>query len=176
MTESAPPVGYRRPTWVRQALVNPVARFLVLRGLAGGRDTQNRMAVLRVPGRKSGRLYDVPVRIAVRDGARYVVSLTGETEWARNLRAAAGGSLVGRDRTEAVTATELGADEKLHFLRWYCTVRAHRLSARAGLRVDPRRPSADDLARAVREHPVFRLVTAETPAGTDATTDTQRTS
>jgi hypothetical protein len=160
MTKTTPPVGYRPPTWVRRALVNPVARSLVLCGHAGGRGEQNLMRVLRVPGRNSGRLYDVPLRIAVRDGDRYVVSLTGQTEWARNLRAAAGGSLVYGDRTEPVAAVELGPDEKVDFLRWYCTVPAHRLSVRAGLRLNPRRPTPEGLIRAAREHPVFRLMAA----------------
>jgi len=158
MIQNSSPVGYRRPTWVRRALVNPVARSLLLRGRAGGSGEQNLLRVLRVPGRSSGRLYDVPLRIAVRDGRQYVVSLTGQTEWARNLRAAAGGRLLYGDRSDPVAAVELGPDEKVDFLRWYCTVPAHRLSVRAGLRLNPRSPAPEELARAARQHPVFRLM------------------
>src|SRR5262249_44643591 len=64
----------RRPTWVRSRLVSPLFRVLVLRG---GQDV---MRVLRVQGRISGRSYDVPVRIATRDGQRYVLSMLGEAQ------------------------------------------------------------------------------------------------
>ena len=55
---------------------------------------------------------------------------------------------------------ELGPDERVDFLRWYCSVPAHRLSVRAGLRLSPRRPAPEELVRAAREHPVFRLMPA----------------
>ena len=151
--------AYRRPTWVRRAVVNPVARFLVVRGLAGG-GQQNLMRVLRVAGRRTGRLYDVPIRVAIRRGRRYVVSLLGDAEWARNLRAAGEAGLVDGPHVERVLSVELGLDERTDFLRWYVTVPAHSLSARAGLKVDPRRPTPDALGRAARDHPVFRLTAA----------------
>jgi deazaflavin-dependent oxidoreductase (nitroreductase family) len=148
---------YRRPTWVRRALVNPVARFVVLRGLTGGAD-QNLMRVLRVAGRRTGRPYDVPIRVAVKDGQHYVVSLSGETEWARNLRAASTATVLDGPRAENVRSEELTAPESEAFLRWYVTVPEHGLSVRAGLRINPRRPDPEGLWRAAQQHPVFRLV------------------
>jgi deazaflavin-dependent oxidoreductase (nitroreductase family) len=148
---------YRRPTWVRRALVNPVARFLVLRGLTGRAD-QNLMRVLRVAGRRTGRPHEVPLRVAVKDGQHYVVSLPGETEWARNLRAADTATVLDGPRSETVRGEELTAQETEAFLRWYVTIPEHGLSVRAGLRLNPRRPDPEGLRRAVEQHPVFRLV------------------
>jgi deazaflavin-dependent oxidoreductase (nitroreductase family) len=148
---------YRRPTWVRRALVNPVARFLVLRGLTGRAD-QNLMRVLRVAGRRTGRPHDVPIRVAVKDGQHYVVSLLGETEWARNLRAADTATVLDGPRAETVRGEELSAQESETFLRWYVTIPEHGLSVRAGLRINPRRPDIEGLRRAAAQHPVFRLV------------------
>jgi len=54
----------------------------------------------------------------------------------------------------------VGPAEKADFQRWYCTVPPHRLSARAGLRLNPRRPAPEELVRAGREHPLLRLVAA----------------
>jgi deazaflavin-dependent oxidoreductase (nitroreductase family) len=147
---------YRRPTWIRRRLVNPLFRYLVLRGRLG-QGEQNLMRVLRVRGRRSGRELDVPVRVAVRHGQRYIVSLLGQTEWARNLRAAGTAQLILGAAVETVTAHELSRVDKQAFLAWYCQVPAHRLSVRTGLNLDPANPAPDDLARAARQHPVFRL-------------------
>jgi deazaflavin-dependent oxidoreductase (nitroreductase family) len=148
---------YRRPTWVRRALVNPVATFLVLRGLTGRAD-QNLMRVLRVAGRRTGRPHDVPIRVAVKDGQHYVVSLLGETEWARNLRAAGTATLLDGPRARTIRGDELTPQESVAFLRWYVTIPEHGLSVRAGLRINPRRPDPRELRRAAEQHPVFRLV------------------
>ena len=147
---------YRRPTWIRRRLVNPLFRYLVLRGRLG-QGEQNLMRVLRVRGRRSGREFDIPIRVAVYHGQRYVISLLGQTEWARNLRAAGTAQLVLGSAVEAVTAHELSTTDKQVFLAWYCEVPEHRLSVRAGLKLDPANPTPDDLAHAARRHPVFRL-------------------
>jgi hypothetical protein len=57
--------------------------------------------VLRVRGRRSGRTYEVPVRIAGWNGQRYVVSVQGESQWARNLRAAGEAESTGGERNNA---------------------------------------------------------------------------
>ena len=151
---------YRRPTWVRLRLVNPVLRTLVLRARLGRRGEQNLMRVLRVRGRRSGREYDVPLRIAAWQGERYVVSLVGEAEWVRNLRAAGAAQLLLGASTEPVVAHEVGGAEKAAFLAWYCRQPEHRLSVRAGLTVRSARPAAAELERVAREHPVFRFAPA----------------
>jgi hypothetical protein len=148
---------YRRPTWVRTRLVNPLLRAMVLRAGLGRRGEQNLMRVLRVRGRTSGREHDVPIRIATLDGARYVVSLLGEAQWVRNLRAAGTARLLVGTTEEPVVAHEIQAEQKAAFLRWYCRQPAHRLSVRAGLKTDPANLTPAELDRFIRQHPIFRL-------------------
>jgi deazaflavin-dependent oxidoreductase (nitroreductase family) len=149
--------SYRRPTWVRTRLVNPLLQVLVLRAGLGRRGDQNVMRVLRVRGRRSGREYDVPVRIASWDGKRYVVSLLGEAHWARNLRAAGAAQLLVGTQVEPVVAHEIRGGEKVAFLHWYCRHPAHRLSVRAGLKADPANLTSAEIDRLVQQHPIFRL-------------------
>jgi deazaflavin-dependent oxidoreductase (nitroreductase family) len=148
---------YRRPTWVRVKIVNPVLSALVLRTGLGRRGEQNLLRVLRVRGRRSGREYDTPVRIAIRGGTRYVVSLLGEAQWVRNLRAAGTAQLLVGTSAEPVHSYEIGGEEKVAFLEWYCRQPAHRLSVRAGLKVNPVQLTSADISRLVRHHPIFRL-------------------
>ena len=154
---------YRRPTWVRIRLVNPLLRVLVLRAGLGHRGDQNLMRVVRVRGRRSGRLYEVPVRIAAWKGQRYIVSLQGESQWARNLRAAGTAQLLVGTSVEPVVAREIQAEEKAAFLAWYCQQPDHRLSVRYGLKADTANLTAAEADRLARQHPVFRLEPAGTP-------------
>jgi deazaflavin-dependent oxidoreductase (nitroreductase family) len=75
--------------------------------------------VLIVPGRKSGKLQQVPVNL-LRDGdRRYLVAIRGNTQWVRNVRAFGGARLqVGR-RGEDVTLTELPVEQRVAVLRLY---------------------------------------------------------
>ena len=75
--------------------------------------------VLSVPGRKSGRVQQVPVNLLERDGRRYLVAIRGNTQWVRNVRAAGGARLqVGR-RVEEVRLRELPVEERVPVLRRY---------------------------------------------------------
>jgi len=75
--------------------------------------------VLSVPGRKSGRMQQVPVNLLERDGRRYLVAIRGNTQWVRNARAAGGARLqVGR-RVEEVRLRELPVEERVPVLRLY---------------------------------------------------------
>lgn len=69
-------------------------------------------AELEVPGRRTG----APVRATVIpwevDGARYLLSIYGETDWVRNLRAAGRGQLRRKGRAQAFTAIEVDGDER----------------------------------------------------------------
>jgi len=97
-------ISYRRPSHFRAGLIDPVIRFLVLRFGLGSQGDQDYMRVLRVKGRTSGRLYDVPVRITVLAGQRYILSMLGESQWVRNLRASNMGELVVGKEVERVRA------------------------------------------------------------------------
>jgi len=75
--------------------------------------------VLSVPGRKTGKVQQVPVNLLQRDGRRYLVAIRGNTQWVRNVRAAGSAKLqVGR-RVEEVTLSELPVEERVPVLRLY---------------------------------------------------------
>jgi deazaflavin-dependent oxidoreductase (nitroreductase family) len=102
-------------------------------------------AVLEVPGRRTGK----PVRTTLApwevDGARYLMSQYGPTEWVRNLRAAGGGELRYKDRTEAFRAIEVEGEERDR------VIGAFRAKADRFLNRDfDRLPDAAD-------HPTFRV-------------------
>lgn len=143
------PLRYDKPNQLARA-GNEVIRWLAEAGisLAG---TQ----AIRVRGRKTGKSHGVVVNILTVDGVDYLVSPRGNTQWARNVRAA--GSLeVGpcwhrRQRG----ATELADADKpavlKHYLdRWYWEVKGHV----AGLT-----PTSDEqeLRAAAPSIPVFAL-------------------
>ncbi len=75
--------------------------------------------VLYVRGRKSGEWRSNPVNVLTYEGRRYLVAPRGQTQWVRNLRAAAGGELRVGKRVERFTATELTDDQKPAVLRAY---------------------------------------------------------
>jgi deazaflavin-dependent oxidoreductase (nitroreductase family) len=162
MTKTVTDRYYRPPTWVRRRLVNPLFRFLVLRAGLGWR-RRSVPGGLRVRGRRSGRLYEVPVRIATWNGRRYVLSMLGEAQWVRNLRAAGAAQLLLGRQVEPVAAREIRTEEKAAFLTWYCQHPAYRLRARTALGADTANLTAAEVDRLARRYPVFRLEPAGAP-------------
>jgi deazaflavin-dependent oxidoreductase (nitroreductase family) len=113
-----------------------------------------RVAVLRVHGRRTGRLHSVPLLIGRHEGARYLVAPRGRTDWALNLRAAGWAELTRRRRTERITATDVVGDERIAALTAY--IRSYGWLTRRlfGL---PRRPDPERIAAIAVHHPVFRV-------------------
>jgi hypothetical protein len=93
-------MAYVKVPWFQRRVFNPLAmRF----GMWGTR-------TLAVRGRRSGRELRVPVVPVEHGGARYLVSVRGEAEWVRNLRAAGGeAELRGKGGSEPPTARWPGA-------------------------------------------------------------------
>ncbi|MEU3252608.1 nitroreductase family deazaflavin-dependent oxidoreductase [Streptomyces sp. NPDC006997] len=112
-------------------------------------------AELSVRGRKSGALQRIPVNPYTHDGAQYLVSARGHSQWVRNMRAAGGGELrVGR-KVRAFTVVELPDDEKLPVLRgylekWGWEVNQYFQGVTA-------RSSDEEIIAAAPDHPVFRV-------------------
>ena len=71
-----------------------------------------RLRMLRVHGRRTGRLRSTPVLVLHLGKFRYLVAARGETDWTRNLRAAGWGELMRGRRVERVEATEVEGDER----------------------------------------------------------------
>lgn len=87
-------------------------------------------AVLRVPGRTSGFTRKVVINLMTIDGVDYLVSPRGNTQWARNARAAGQVQLGPRWRSRSVRLTEVPDDAKppllRHYLeRWFWQVKTH---------------------------------------------------
>jgi deazaflavin-dependent oxidoreductase (nitroreductase family) len=111
--------------------------------------------VLAVVGRTSGEVRTNPVNVLDHDGARYLVSPRGHTQWVRNLRAAGRGELRhGRLTTEFV-ATEVADADKADVLRAYL----RRWSFEVGAFFEGVGPDAgdDELRAGAPRHPVFRI-------------------
>jgi deazaflavin-dependent oxidoreductase (nitroreductase family) len=75
--------------------------------------------VLAVRGRTSGQWRTTPVNPLGYDGATYLVSPRGHTQWVRNMRQAGGGELRLGKRAQAFTAVELADADKPPILREY---------------------------------------------------------
>ncbi|MHC5904968.1 nitroreductase family deazaflavin-dependent oxidoreductase [Streptomyces sp. S6] len=112
-------------------------------------------AELSVKGRKSGQSQRIPVNPHTHEGAQYLVSARGHSQWVRNMRAAGGGELrVGR-KVREFTAVELPDAEKTAILRTYLE--------HWGWQVDQffqgvtAKSSDEEIAAAAGDHPVFRI-------------------
>src|SRR5262245_65472529 len=98
------------PWWA--AYFNRIARPLLAAGVPTGPDVR-----LTGRGRKTGLPRTTPVTLCEYAGRRGLISPFGETDWARNLRAAGEASISFRRRTEEVTAVELAEPEAAAFIR-----------------------------------------------------------
>ena len=143
-------VRYDEPNLAARA-GNKVIRWLAEAGvsIAGTR-------ALRVRGRKTGKLRGVVINLLSVDGRDYVVSPRGNTQWARNARAAGSVDTGPRWRSRVVRITEVADDAKPQLLRryldrWYWEVKGHV----GGLTPE----STDDEMRAAASSiPVFELL------------------
>jgi deazaflavin-dependent oxidoreductase (nitroreductase family) len=99
------------PRWVF-SLMNPIAKFLMARGVPLGFN-----GLITVQGRKSGLPRTTPVAIIDVSGRRWVWAPWGDVHWVRNLRAAGRATITVRRRREEVTATELDTAQRVAFFR-----------------------------------------------------------
>jgi deazaflavin-dependent oxidoreductase (nitroreductase family) len=97
MGQTAP---YRKSGFFNNRVMNPLLASL---GLAPS---------IRIRGRTSGKLYTMPVLPLDYQGKRYLVAPRGDTQWARNLRAAGTGDLRIHGHTEHFRATEIPARDR----------------------------------------------------------------
>lgn len=115
---------YQQPDAAARAL-NGVIRSLAELGIsiAGSR-------AIRVRGRKSGAMRSVVINLMTIDGVDYIVSPRGNTQWARNARAAGWIELGPRWRRTRVGVREVADDHKPALLkpyldRWFWEVKGH---------------------------------------------------
>jgi hypothetical protein len=111
---------------------NRVARAFneMVRGLAEFGISIGGTRALRVRGRKTGQRRGVVINLLTVDGTDYLVSPRGNTQWARNARAARAVELGPRWRTAQVRIAEVDDDAKPPLLkayldRWFWQVKGH---------------------------------------------------
>jgi deazaflavin-dependent oxidoreductase (nitroreductase family) len=128
-------MAYLKPPFLLRRVVNPIAAKL---GIA---------TILAVPGRSSGAWRTTPVNVLELDGVSYLVASWGQTQWARNLRAAGGGELRRGRSPRPFMAVEVDPTERPPIIAAY---RA-KFESRPGVRQQfMQLPDSAD-------HPVFRL-------------------
>ncbi len=151
--DSEPTAGshYRRPDWFSRRLLAPLLVGVMRLGVSvyGSRVLEHR-------GRRTGHLYRTPVNLLSFQGAEYLVSARGDTEWVRNVWADGGRVvlLVGRHR-RVCRAVEVPVADRPPVLRAYL----RRWNFEVGMFFDgvgPQSTDAELLAVAAR-HPVFSL-------------------
>ncbi len=80
----------------------------------------NYLVTLDVVGRRSGRVFSLPLVMAVVGGERYLVSMLGDkVGWVRNVRAADGNVTLRHGRREDVRLEEVAADCRAPVLKAY---------------------------------------------------------
>jgi deazaflavin-dependent oxidoreductase (nitroreductase family) len=142
---------YRVTTFVRVS--NAMTSFLMRRGIKMGN-----MALLTVPGRKSGKPITTPIVIIVQDGKRYLFSPFGIVNWVRNLRAAGGEIAITRGRrTEQIHATELAPEVAAPIFRESMSTIPSYVRGYLDLTANS---SLEEFEREIPTHPVFLLQAA----------------
>ncbi|MGH3321089.1 MAG: nitroreductase family deazaflavin-dependent oxidoreductase [Streptosporangiaceae bacterium] len=119
-------------------LISKVANPLVMRLGAA--------TALAVRGRTTGETRTVPVNVLEHEGHRYLVAPRGDTQWARNLRAAGRGELRRRGEAEAFVAEEVPAEQRDPIIGAYRQLWGSQAKKAFETLADP------------ADHPVFRIL------------------
>jgi deazaflavin-dependent oxidoreductase (nitroreductase family) len=130
-------------------LGNVIVSTLLRRGFKLGG-----MALLTVPGRKSGLPRSTPIFLVERDGGRWLASPYGEVNWVRNLRAAGRATLTRGGRSEAIAAVELSPDEAAPILKQALASAPGFIRQYFDVTADS---SLEEIAREAPRHPLFRI-------------------
>ena len=95
-------MAYLKPGAFIKHVFNPLAKRF---GISGAQE-------LVVKRRQSGQDQSIPVVPIEHGGERYIVSVRGEADWVRNMRAAGGGELRSKSGSERFAAAEVPVAER----------------------------------------------------------------
>jgi deazaflavin-dependent oxidoreductase (nitroreductase family) len=144
--------AYVRPPWAARVIGGRMARLF----------KPSVVCLLSVPGRTTGEWRSNAVAVLEYDGARYLVSAYGNTEWSRNLRVAGHGRLKRKGHTEEFTPVEVPTEELPALLDAY-------------VRAFGNMPTVGSTFRSIpdpADHPSFRITrTGSTEPDADADLD-----
>jgi len=112
------------------------------------------VVTLEVTGRKSGRVFSLPLVMVTVADERYLVSMLGEdAQWVRTVRATGGRAVLHRGGRDAVRLEEVPVEERAAILKEYLRAAP---GARPHFTVDRDAPLAE-FARIAPAYPTFRL-------------------
>lgn len=106
---------YQQPSWFVSRVANGAVAFVIGRL---GRSPQS-AHLLKVRGRTSGKVQAAPVNPVTVGGNRFLVAPRGETQWARNFRAAGDGVLQVGKKSERIVGREVEDADKPEVLQTY---------------------------------------------------------
>ena len=113
-----------------------------------------RWVTLEVRGRRTGRVTRFPIGMADVGGQWYVVSMLGECNWVRNVRAAGGQATLRRRLARPVLLVEMPVDERAPVIRRY----VRRVpGGRPHIPVDRHEP-VEAFETIASDYPVFQVV------------------
>jgi deazaflavin-dependent oxidoreductase (nitroreductase family) len=142
---------YQPAGWFTQNVFNRLVAALTRAGVSvyGSR-------VLEVRGRSSGTWRRTPINLLAFEGADYLVSPRGQTQWVRNIRVSGGGRLLLGRKVEEFSAEEVTGEQRVQLLRAYL----RRWAWEVGAFFDgvSAKSSDDELGRVAADHPVFRVM------------------
>ncbi|WP_435120610.1 MBL fold metallo-hydrolase [Amycolatopsis thermoflava] len=126
--------------------------------------TPRDVVTLEVPGRRTGTIRRTTLLRTDHDGAGHLVSITGESEWVRNVRAAGGRAVLARGRRKwPVLLTEIPVGERAPVIRAQL-LRTGRRPGSARVAGDALaffgitgEPGLAEIAEVAHRHPVFRI-------------------
>lgn len=148
---------YRPPARWYQRL-NRLGALVVGLGLA-----PTDVATLEVLRRVSGKTQRIPVVVTPYHGDDYLVSLAGESQWVKNVRAAGGHAVLKRGRRRETTLVEVDVSERAPIIAEYLARGRERSGEKAapdqarfyfGLEPDA---SRDDIETIAMHYPVFKV-------------------
>jgi deazaflavin-dependent oxidoreductase (nitroreductase family) len=141
----------QRPNWIAR-IVNRASAAAASSGVAS-----NYLVTLDVTGRKSGRIFSLPLVMAIVDGQRYLVSMLGENvQWVHNVRAAGGKAVLRHGRREEIRLEEVPAGQRAPILKAYLQ-RAPGARPHVPVNKDAALSEFEKIAAAI---PVFRVLSA----------------
>jgi deazaflavin-dependent oxidoreductase (nitroreductase family) len=114
-------------------------------------------SLLTVRGRKSGKLYTIPVTLVERDNQRWLVAPYGAVNWVLNARAAGQVTLTRGRHAETVGLVELDTAEAAPILKQHLTDLPIARPVQPFFDATPQSPLAAFEAEASR-HPVFHII------------------
>jgi deazaflavin-dependent oxidoreductase (nitroreductase family) len=135
---------------------NAIVSFFLRLGLPMGRQ-----ALLTVPGRKSGLARTTPVALNQRSDGWLLVSVYGEVDWVRNLRAAGSAMITRRHHKITVTVLELAEREAASVLKDLVSSMGFVVRSVIGSHFQtPSTASLEEWRAEAAHHPVFLLTPA----------------